>query len=113
MIKAAGILNIYLLTSAVMILSFTGFIIGFVRIRTTLKKIKRDINEGIFPERRFFILIGNFAAAILLVLPGFVSFITGIIILFPGLNVKTGTVLNGGNKQKMKEVYEYLKLYDL
>lgn len=112
LVKASEFLNIYLLTSFIMILSFIGFLIGYIHIHVTLKQIKRDINEGIFPERRFFTLIGKFAAAVLLVVPGIGSFITGLIILFPGINVRTGKLLNGNNLQKMKEVYEYLKLYD-
>ncbi len=112
LVKSSEFLNIYLLTSFIMILSFAGFLIGYLNIHVTLKQIKRDINEGIFPERKFFALIGKFASAVLLVMPGIGSFTAGIIILFPGIDVRTGKLINGSNRQKMKEIYEYLKLYD-
>ncbi|RKX91192.1 MAG: hypothetical protein DRP59_08325 [Spirochaetes bacterium] len=112
LIKASEYFNIYLLTSMIMVLSFLGFLIGYAHVHSTIKHIKRDINEGIFPEKKFFALAGKFAAAALLIVPGIGSFIAGLIILLPGINIKTGKLLKGGNRQKMKEVYEYLKLYD-
>lgn len=105
--------NTYLLVASIMILSFLGFILSYIRICFILNKIKKDISEGIYPEKRFMQLAGSFAASFFLILPGFISFLTGIFILFPGINRRVGKLVNSSSSSKTKELYEYLKLYDL
>jgi len=113
LVNASDFLNIYVLTSVVMLLSFTGFVIGYLKVRGILKYIKREITNGTYPEHEFHALIGSFAASVLLIFPGVASFIAGLLIMMPVLTAKTGRFLSGRSSHKMKEVYEYLKLYDL
>lgn len=105
-------ITLYLLLALLMVTSFLGFIISYWRIVFVLKRIKISITMGVFPEKGLMQLAGSFAASILLIFPGFISFITGIIIFLPGVNKKVGMLFNGSNN-KSKQLYEYLKLYDL
>ena len=93
--------------------SLFGLIISYSLIKSRLKIIKTAINDGEYPEDDFYKLTGLFIAGILLITPGFIGDLLGITILLPGISKKVGFILTRSMEGKIKELYEYMKLYEL
>ena len=106
-------ISTYLLIAALTGSSLTGLIISYGLIKSRLKVIKISINEGEYPENDFYKLTGLFLSSILLITPGFIGDLLGISILFPGISKKIGYILTRPMEDKVKELYEYIKLYEL
>ena len=106
-------ISTYLLIAALTGSSLVGLIISYSLIKSRLKNIKSVINEGGYPERDFYKLSGLFLAGILLITPGFIGDLLGISILLPGLSQKIGYIITRPIEGKIKELYEYIKLYEL
>ena len=109
----SGRISTYLLIAALTGSSLTGLIISYGLIKSRLKLIKTSIDEGEYPEKDFYKLTGLFLASILLITPGFIGDLLGISILFPGISNKIGFILTRPMEGKVKELYEYMKLYEL
>lgn len=109
----AGHISTYLMIAAITGSSLIGLILSYLIIKSRLKIIKQDINEGYYPEKEFYRLAGIFLASILIITPGFIGDLTGLFMLFPGISRKTGFILTRPIENKMKELYEYMKLYEL
>lgn len=112
-ILLSGIISTYLMIAATTGSSLLGLILSYGFISSRLRVIKKNINEGNYPERDFFQLAGIFLASILIITPGFIGDLTGIFILLPGISRKTGYIIIRPIEDKMKELYEYMKLYEL
>ena len=106
-------LSTYLMIAALTGSSLAGLIISYSLIKYRLKIIKTAIDDGEYPEKEFYILTGIFLAGILLITPGFIGDILGISILIPGISKKVGYILTRPMEDKIKELYEYIKLYEL
>jgi len=106
-------ISTYLLIAALTGSSLVGLIISYGLIRSRLKIIKFTINEGKYPEKDFNKLTGLFIASILLITPGFIGDLLGICFLIPSLSKKIGSLLIQPMEGKVKELYEYMKLYEL
>ena len=108
-----GHISNYLMIAALTGSSLIGLIISYLAIKFRLKIIKQDINEGYYPEKEFYKLAGIFLASILIITPGFIGDLTGFLMFLPGISRKTGFILTRPIENKMKELYEYMKLYEL
>ena len=108
-----GYLSSYLMIAALTGSSLIGLILSYLVIKYRLKSIKHDINEGYYPEKEFYKLAGVFLAGILIITPGFIGDLTGLFMLLPGISRKTGFFLTRPIEDKLKELYEYMKLYEL
>ena len=106
-------ISTYLIISALTGSSFLGLIISYTLIKSRLNIIKIEIDEGEYPENDFYKLAGLFLAGIFLITPGFIGDLLGIIILLPGISNKMGYIITRPMEYKMKELYEYIKLYEL
>ena len=109
----AGYISTYLMIAALTGSSLIGLILSYLVIKSTLKIIKQDINEGYYPEKEFYRLAGIFLASILIITPGFLGDLAGLFMLFPGISMKTGYLITRPIEDKMKDLYEYMKLYEL
>ncbi len=107
------ILSSYLIIAALTGSSLIGFLLSYWIIKSKLKTIKNAINDDQYPETDFYKLAGLFLASILIITPGFLGDITGFILLFPGISKKAGHLLTSPIEYKVKELYEYMKLYEL
>lgn len=106
-------ISTYLIIAALTGSSLAGLIISYGLIKSRLKIIKASINEGEYPEKDFYKLTGLFLASMLLITPGFIGDLLGISILFPGISRKIGCILTRPMEDKVKELYEYIKLYEM
>ncbi len=112
-IVLTGIISSYLIIAALTGSSLIGLILSYMIIKLKLKTIKAAINNDLYPETEFYKLAGLFLASILIITPGFLGDIMGFILLFPGISKKAGQVLTSPIEYKVKELYEYMKLYEL
>ena len=93
--------------------SLIGLILSYLVIKFRLKIIKQLINEGYYPEKDFYRLAGILVAGVLIITPGFIGDLAGLFILLPGISRKTGHIITRPIEGKIKDLYEYLKLYEL
>ena len=105
-------ISTYLMIAALTGSSLIGLIISYSLIKSRLSIIKIEIDDGKYPEKDFYKLAGLFIAGILLITPGFIGDLLGISIIIPGISKKIGYIITRPIEDKMKELYEYMKLYD-
>jgi UPF0716 protein FxsA len=112
-ILLSGSISTNLLIAALTGSSLIGLIISYSLIKSHIKTIKNSINEGEYPENNFYRLSGLFLAGILVITPGFIGDFLGLIILIPGISKKIGIIITSPMENEVKELYEYMKLYEL
>ncbi len=112
-ILLSGVLSPYIMIASLTGSSLVGLILSYGVIKSKLKKIKNLINEDEHPESDFYKLAGVFLGSVLIIVPGFIGDLLGLILFIPGISRKIGYLLTKPMGGKVKELYEYLKLYEL
>ncbi len=90
-----------------------GLFFIFCEIRGILSKIKEKIKEGCYPEKDFISLAGTFAAGILLLSPGFITDFIGLLLFLPFFRSRVGMIIIKRMDGQLKDIYEYLRLYEI
>ncbi|SRR6056297_606711 len=90
-----------------------GLFLVFLVIRSVLETMHGRIKDGYYPGVEFFELAGLLIAGVLLITPGFVGDVVGLLLLLPALRRAIGRLVAGSMEERFKELYEYLKLYEL
>ena len=103
----------YLLLALVAATGLIGILVAFRQIRSILAAIRKRTDSGEYPEEEFVDLAGALLGSVLLVTPGFVSDVFGLLLILPFLRRLAGRLVTVRMRDRLKEVYEYLKLYDL
>ncbi len=103
----------YLLLSGIASTALLGLIITFFLIKRLLGLILVNIRDGYYPGVEFFHLIGLLAAGILLLTPGFIGDFIGLLLLIPAFRATVVRLTARKIEDRFKELYEYLKLYEL
>ncbi len=89
---------------------FVGFIIVLDATSRRLALLRRKVRAGIYPKSEFCTLFAGLLAGLLLIIPGFVTDVLGVIVLVPGIRYLVGLGLTSRMKDRLREIYEYLKL---
>ena len=89
-----------------------GFFLSLGLIKRTIVRIKVKIKNDVYPYQEFIGLAGAFIAGALLIIPGFFTDAAGVLIILPGMRRVAGIVIISKMEIKLKELYEYLKLYE-
>ncbi len=76
-------------------------------------RLRFKIRNGVYPEREFQYLAGIMAASFLLLIPGFITDTLGLILFLPMFRNPLGRGITRGMDRRLKQAYEYLKIYDL
>ncbi len=113
LLELSEILPKYALLAAVTASGLLGLLLSFLAIRGVLRNMNAKIKEGYYPRIEFFELLGLLPAAFLLITPGFLGDLLGLILLMPTFRRNLGKALAGQTEERFKELYEYLKLYEL
>lgn len=103
----------YVLMAVVTSTGVLGLFSVFLVIRGVLETMHGRIKDGYYPGVEFFELAGLLIAGVLLITPGFVGDVVGILLLLPALRRVIGRAVAGSMEERFKELYEYLKLYEL
>jgi len=113
LLEISGLLPKYALLACITASGLLGMLISYLSIRSVLQHMNTKIKEGYYPRTEFFELLGLLPAAILLITPGFFGDLLGIVLLIPTIRYGLGKALSGNTEEHFKELYEYLKLYEL
>ena len=106
-------IGIYLLVALVASTGLLGLLFAYQQIRAILQALRTSVDDGRYPRMEFMNLAGALVASLLLLTPGFVTDLLGILLFLPLLRVFVGRSVNRRMEGRLKELYEYLKLYDL
>jgi UPF0716 protein FxsA len=82
-------------------------------VTSTIARIRRDVEAGVYPRRQYALLAGLLVAGVLLLLPGFFTDALGILIYLPPVRRMVGGAVTARHAGFLREAYEYLKLGDL
>jgi len=83
------------------------------QIRRTLDRLRAKIRQSQYPGREFVDLAGILVSSVLLLTPGFLTDFAGFLLLIPFFREALGRAIAKRLDKSFKEVYEYLRLYDL
>jgi UPF0716 protein FxsA len=103
----------YLLLAGIAGTALVGLIITFVLIRRLLAVMRGRIRDGYYPGTDFFHLVGLLISGILLLTPGVIGDALGLILLVPTFRAAVARLLFRRLEDRFKELYEYLKLYEM
>jgi UPF0716 protein FxsA len=106
-------MSTYILVASLLTSGLIGLGLSYSIIRTKLRVIKGQIDRGNYPEDEFHSLAGVILASILIITPGFLGDLIGLLMLLPGLSRKAGRSVTRPMEPQIKEIYEYLKLYEI
>jgi UPF0716 protein FxsA len=90
-----------------------GVLIALIQVNKTLFSLKEKINKGEYPGREFIILAGILVSSLLLITPGFITDLLGFFMLVPFFRNEIGKFITGKIDKTLREIYEYLRLYEL
>lgn len=90
-----------------------GVLIALLQVNKTLISLKEKINNGEYPGREFMILTGILVSSLLLITPGFITDLLGFFMLIPFFRNEIGKYIIGKIDKTLREIYEYLRLYEL
>ena len=92
---------------------FFGVLLGIRSFLRTLDSLKEKIRQGQHPAEEFLHLIGILLGGLFLLTPGFFTDFLGVLLLIPAIRNALGRWIVRKARINLKEVYEYLKLYEL
>lgn len=111
-IRSADLLGEYLFIALLALLSLAGFVFSFKTLERAVLAINRNLETNVFSEEAYSLLPGGFLAAYLLIMPGIVSTLVGIILSCPPLRRRTGRALSRFLRIDWKEIHEYMNIID-
>jgi UPF0716 protein FxsA len=90
-----------------------GVMVALSQLRTVMDSLRRKIRDGVYPGEEFMGMAGILVGGILLLTPGFITDTLGFLLFLPFLRNSVGRMITRRMESQLKEVYEYLKLYEL
>jgi UPF0716 protein FxsA len=103
----------YLVLAVAAILGLVGVLIGMRQTQNILARLKGKIRQGLYPGREFIDLAGILIGSVFLLTPGFITDMLGFLLFLPPIRNAIGRAVTKRLDRNLKEIYEYLKLYDL
>lgn len=113
LVFAAGRFGAYPVLAALTGTALLGLMLAAPCVFRLLGRIRREITWGNYPEHDIQRLLGVITAGVLMLIPGFVTDLLGLIIYLGGLRRPVGRLVAMRSRNRLLEAYEYLKLYDL
>ncbi|MFP4561892.1 MAG: FxsA family protein [Spirochaetia bacterium] len=113
LIYLAGRMGSFFIPALAGSISFLGFFICYQELKTAGSAVMAKVTEGQYPEKEFAMFAGSFVCALLFLSIGFVTDLLAIFLLFPSLRSVVGRLFTERSRNRLKELYEYLKLYQV
>lgn len=110
--KLGGIFGNYIVLAAAASTGLIGLFVSFAQVKTQLINLKRKTREGIYPGEEFMIIAGIISGTLLLLTPGFITDAVGFLLFFPFFRNMIGHAITKKFEPQLKEIYQYLKLYE-
>ncbi len=108
-----GVMGRYMTLACAASTGLFGVLIAANQFRSVLNVLKDKVKQGIYPGREFISIAGILAGGILLLTPGFITDLFGLFLFVPLFRNLIGRVITKRMERQLKEVYEYLKLYEV
>ena len=89
-----------------------GMLIALKYFQKNLFLLKQRVKQGVYPGKEFINLIIVFTGGILLLTPGFITDFMGFLLFVPIIKNAAGRIFIQKTQTSLKELYEYLRLYD-
>ena len=103
----------YLILAIAAVVGLVGILFAVGQIRRTLERLRGKIRRSQYPGKEFVDLAGILVSSVLLLTPGFITDFAGFLLLIPFFREALGRAIAKRMDKSFKEVYEYLRLYDL
>jgi UPF0716 protein FxsA len=107
-----GMFGNYLVIALTAATALLGMLIAFGEIESLIRQIKRKLKNGEYPGKEFIGIAGVFAGALLMISPGFITDAIGLFLFIPVIRNSVGKFITSKMENQLKDIYEYLKLYD-
>ena len=102
----------YMILALAAVVGLAGVLVAARQITIVLKKLKEKIRKGEYPGQEFIDLAGILIGSVFLLTPGFITDFFGFLLLIPPVRVGLGRLIVRRMEGRLKELYEYLRLYD-
>ena len=112
LIYLGNVIGYYFTLALAAFAGLIGMLLALKELRKNLEVLKKKIRKGVLPAQEFINLAGILAASILLLTPGFITDALGFLLFVPAIRTSLGNFILSKTKTNLKELYEYLKLYD-
>jgi UPF0716 protein FxsA len=103
----------YLVLAVAAVIGLIGVLIAMHQVKDVLVRLKVKIRQGLYPGKEFIDLAGILIGAVFLLTPGFITDLVGFLLFLPPIRNALGRLVTRRLDRNLKELYEYLKLYDL
>ncbi|MCK4541951.1 MAG: FxsA family protein [Spirochaetales bacterium] len=107
------LLGRYLTLAAAAVTGLAGLLVVYGSAKTALREVKKQVREGVYPTGELSLFAGTIIQALFLLTPGFFTDFLGILLLWRRVRFFTGKIITRKMENQLKEIYEYLRLYDL
>lgn len=111
-INFSYILGEFLFMAILLLLSLAGFIFSLHLVKRTHIRLKYNLQNNIFLLKDYNSLPGALMVSFLLIMPGIISTIIGLVFSIPCFRVNLGRRLSLILKVDWKEIHEYLNIID-
>jgi UPF0716 protein FxsA len=108
-----GLVGNYLTLSMAASTGLLGVIFGVRGVQKNLVVLKEKVRSGQYPGEEFLHLVGILIGGIFLLTPGFFTDFLGFLLFIPPFRRGLGRWIVRRTRIDLKELYEYLKLYDV
>jgi len=113
LIYLGGRIGNYLILALAALTGLLGMLVALREFQKNLAALKSKIREGAYPGREFVNLTGILIGGLLLLTPGFITDACGFLLFLPVIRNAAGGAVVARMQTRLKDLYEYLKLYDL
>lgn len=103
----------HLLLAGIASTALLGLAITFFLVKRMLNFMRARIRDGYYPGSEFFHFAGLLLAGILLLTPGLIGDAIGLLLLIPTFRAGFARIVARKMENRFKELYEYLKLYEI
>jgi UPF0716 protein FxsA len=108
-----GVLGNYLTLACAASTGLFGAMVALTQFKTVLRVLREKVREGDYPGREFIAMAGILAGGLLLLTPGFITDLFGFLLFVPLFRNLIGRLITKRIEKQLKELYEYLKLYEI
>ena len=108
-----GVIGKYLTLACAATTGLFGALMAVTQFKKELASLKTKIKDGVYPGREFMSIAGILVGGLLLLTPGFITDMLGLLLFVPVFRNMIGGFITRRMEKRLKEVYEYLKLYEI
>lgn len=102
----------YIILAIVAATAILGLLLVIRPLTHTLEAVHASIDDGAYPAEPFALLAGTLVSAVLLLTPGLVTDVLGLICLIRFVRRAVGRGITHRMSDRLNELYEYIKLYE-